>query len=677
MSFFGSIFERRSVITGGTPDVLDGFWYGIAGGASKSGQSVNRSTAMRQKTVYACVSLIAETLAQLPLKLKKTLPDGSNEDAVDHPLFDILKNQPNPEMTSFTWRETGQSHILLNGNKYSWIERSRLGIKGLWPIDPQRVTVKRTKNSADVGMFDTGRQNRIIYEVQSVSGTQKIPARDMLHVPGLGFNGLVGISVVQDFAKDTIGLGLSLDEFQSLYFVNGLAVSGTFQHPATLGENKESFLAALKAKYSNGFRKSHVPMVLENGMEWKPLKASLADQQFIELQKLTALDICGIYKVPPAKIGIHNKGANYNNTEQQNKSFLDTTMLQWIVRDEQAMNAKLLTAQERADGYFVKYNFDALLRPDSKTRAEISQIEFSMGVPTNTLLRRDDRPPVEGGDIGRVPMNFVRVDQETIEPVVPAARSCNHGESGVASSLVELRKKQTRSIAGRDRVARAWGPVIRKTVQRVVNREATAVKRATKKARNNRADADLEKFLDTFYRDMAVIIDNEMRPVLDGFMRQARDMVAGEVGAGEITEEFEKFMSEYTDGYVRQYIDSSKGQLIELVREKGLDAVDERADEWTEKRADKEEFKESNTVPNAAAYAVMGAMGLNMTWALRGPTTCPYCKSMEGKKVRAGGSFLDAGTNLDPEGGTGPMLIKGTTRFPQLHSKCDCFLLPG
>lgn len=675
MSIFGNILKRGSVVSGGRADVFDDFWYSVVGGPSKSGQFVNRTSAMQQKTVYSCVSLIAETLAQLPLKLKRKLPDGSTEDATDHPLFDILKNSPNPEMTSFTWRETGQTHLLLSGNKYSWIERSRLGIKGLWPIDSQKIIPKRVKNpSTTIDDFDQGRRNKIYYEVQTTRGTVPIPARDMLHVPGLGFNGLVGISVIQDFARDTIGLGMSLEEFQSHYFKNGIAVSGVLEHPGTLGENKENFIKALKSRYG-GSGNTGVPMVLENGMEWKPLKASLADQQFIDLLKLSAVDICGIFKVPPFKIGIHGKNTSFNNTEQQNKSFLDTTMLQWIVRDEQAANMKLLTVRERSDGLFVKHNFDSLLRPDSKTRAEINQIEWQMGVPTNDLLMRDDRAPVEGGDIGRVPMNFVRVDQETIEPVVPAARSCGHGDT--APTLIELREKQTRSIAGRDRIARAWGPVIRKTAQRIVNRESTAVKRATKKARNNRADADFEKWLDTFYRDMAVIIDNEMRPVLDGFMTQMRDMVAGEVGAGEITEEFETFMAEYTDGYVRQYVDSSKGQLVEMVREKDLDAVDERVDEWTEKRADKEEFKETNTVPNAVVYSVVGAMGLRMVWALRGPTSCPYCKSMEGKKVRAGGSFLDAGTNLDPDGGTGPMLIKGTTRFPQLHSKCDCFLLPG
>jgi len=399
---FASVLKRSSVKTGSL-SVFDDFWYSVAGKATSSGQSVNRDSAMRQWSVYACVSLISETMAMLPLKLKVRTSDGGTDDAANHPLYELLKLTPNPSMTSFTWRESQQANLLCSGNSYSWIERVGSKIIGLWPLEPQNV--KPVKPSQDDRVKYALNKGELLYIVKDGTTERAIAGRDILHLVGLGWNGLVGESVITNFAKETVGNAISLDEFQGKFFKNGLHVSGTFEHPDTLGEHKDAFIAALKEKYS-GSGNTGVPMILESGMKWNAQKVSLVDQQFLEQMDATALQICGIFKVPPSKIGIYGKGTSYNNTEQQGKNFLDTTMLQWLVRWEQSLDVKLLTPEERKKGMFIKFNFDALLRPDAKTRAEIAEINWRMGVPLNVSRRIDDQNPIDGGDVSYVPLNY-------------------------------------------------------------------------------------------------------------------------------------------------------------------------------------------------------------------------------------------------------------------------------
>ena len=650
-----------SVMTGGSlTDNADGFWDSL-GSTSTSGKKITNETAMRLYSVYACVSLISETLAQLPLKLKRELANNSTEDATDLPLYDILKNVPNPEMSSFNWRESGQGHLLLGGNKMSFVERSRMGIKGLWPIDPKHVTVKRVKNT-DINKHSPGRRNPIIYEISTATGKQQVPSRDMLHVPGFGFNGLVGESVVQNFARESIGNGLSLEEFLGMFFKQGVATSGVLEHPKTLGNNKEAFLAKLKQRFTG--KNVGTPMVLENGMKWNQMKISLADQQFLELMQMNPVQICGIFKVPPFKIGIHGKNTSFNNTEQQNKSFLDTTMMQWLIRDEQAMNMQLLTKQQRAEGLFIKYNLDSMLRPDAETRGKIDQIHWGMGVPLNEFRRRDDLPPVEGGDKSYVPLNYLEVGTDR--------------DAGFETkSMPEIRARQIRSVAGRDRLARTWSPRIRQAAEKIMRRESRSLLRALGKTPTM---AEFKKFVNDFYDDkMPQVIRSEMFPVLSSFMVALQATSAGEVGADEgVDDSFQIFMNDYNDGFSRQYIQSSRGQMIDLAdKSEDLEPIIERVGEWEEKRPDKVDNRQSNTIPNGVAAFVFASVGVGSIWAIRGPKTCPYCTSLSGQRVSPGGIFVRGGTDIDPSGGDGPMNIRNNTRYPQLHEGCDCFVVPG
>lgn len=389
----------------GSLAINDDFWFSALGAPATSGIQVSSASAMRQWAVYACITEIAQTLAQLPLKLKRPAPSGGTEDAVDHPLFELCKYAPNGQMTSFNWREAQQANLLITGNNFNLIERTRLGVRAIWPLLPSAVTVRRASGS-EINGFRLARNDRIVYEVQTVGGKQVYPSGDILHIAGFGYDGLKGESVIATFAKEAIGNAIALDQFQGHAMRNGIRPSGVLEHPDTLGDTKEDFITALRRRYA-GVENTATPMVLENGMTFKKVDVSFVDKQFVEQSRLTTNAICGIFKVPPHRIGIFEKNTNYNNTEQGNKSFLDGTMLQWVTRWEQAMGWKLLTESERREGYFFKFNFDALLRPDAKTRSEMSYREWQQGTPLNEIRKRDDLPPIEGGDVAYVPVNMV------------------------------------------------------------------------------------------------------------------------------------------------------------------------------------------------------------------------------------------------------------------------------
>jgi len=493
IGFLKNLLSFRSVEkTASNLDQFDDFWYNIGGGASSSGALVNKATAMRQWAVYACVSEIAQTLAQLPLKLKRPDGHGGTEDAEDHPLYALCKISPNPTMTSFNWRESQQAHLLTHGNNYNFIERTRNGVKYIWPIDPNTVTT-RFATGKETNKLRLSSADKVVYDIQTAEGKRTYPAKDVLHVVGFGFDGLRGESVITNYAKNSIGNAISIDEFQAAALKNGIFPSGVLEHPDTLGDNKEQFIAALERRFS-GAANNKRPMVLENGMKWQTANVSLVDQQFIDQKKISVGEICGIYKVPPHRIGIFEKNTNYNNTEQGNKSFLDGTMQQWVVRWEQAMAWKLLTSGELREGYFFKFNFDALLRPDAKTRSEIAWKEWQTGVPLNVIRKRDDLNPIEGGDVSFVPVNMIpsNLAGKNIEAQVMAA------------------EKKVEEPAPKEELLNADIESLRDFEKNVICREI-------KKQAEGKSEKDFGEFLEEFYAKLFNKIDKRTRLIIRCF----------------------------------------------------------------------------------------------------------------------------------------------------------------
>lgn len=651
MSFFGSIFEKRSVVDTGNLTDYNDFWYGITGATSASGVSVTSQKALRQPVVFACVTLLSNTMGCFPLVLKKKLKGGGSEDATDHELYYLCKNNPNPSWTSTQWRMYGQNAKLLNGNELNWIERTRLGIKAIWPLDPNTVEIK------------LGSKNERIYIVPAKGGgKRRLAQKDVLHIPGFGFDGKQGYSFITAYARDVIGRGLSQGDFASKYFKNGIFTSGVFEHPETLGDNKQSFLDAIKAKWS-GHGNAGVPMVTENGMKFTPMKLSLVDQQFLEQEKLNAEQICGMLHVPLHKISIPGQQNSYNNTEQLNRHFLDTTMLPWVVQAEQCYNTQLLTEDETKEGYFFRFNFDHFLRPDAKTRAEIAEIRWRSSVPINRYLEKEDEEPVPWGDKGFVPLNFI--DAEAEQPVEEV-------EQDERFKRLPVEKRTT--IQAIDRLMNNFEPSIRSSAQKIVNYETLAVAKQAEKQLSQRAESDFVSWMDEFYTKIDKVIKRDFAPILRSYWTSAFEVYADSINDDSALEMEQDEYRDYIDGLSRQWVNASRGQLITLLNEEdnNYEAIQERMEEWFDKRAKKETEQQKRSIPNAVAYLVLGAAGYNLRWTNRGKT-CAYCRTLNGKIVKRGESFVGSGEEIKPDGRDG-MKVKSTTKYPPLHRGCDCYL---
>ncbi|MCP4552957.1 MAG: phage portal protein, partial [Bacteroidetes bacterium] len=348
---------------------------------SKSGlTSVNNQTALQLSTYYSCVDVISKVKAGLPAAVYQKIKVGEFSASVkltDHKVSKLLKVRPNIEMSPFVMTRTGTTQAINGGNSFRYIDRSLAGIKNIWLLDPAQIELKRYEPTQR-----NARGRLYFYDTKT---QRKYKPEDILHLMGFSSNGLWGDSMVMDHAKKSVSLGIEMASFQNNFFENGLNAGGVFEHPGSMGENKNKWLAAVKKRFA-GNKKSKSPMTLEDGMTFKPYDVKMVDQQFIELLKMNQIDICGMMGVPLSMISVSDSNTNYNNTESENIRFMKTGLAPWVIPDEQEMSYKLLTEAERDDGLYIKYNFDGFLRGDAETQAKLSKMWFDMGVPVNRSL---------------------------------------------------------------------------------------------------------------------------------------------------------------------------------------------------------------------------------------------------------------------------------------------------
>lgn len=643
------------------------YWYHPVGVTTSAGVPVSEKTAMKYLTVSSCVSLIAGDLARLPLNLYRKRADGGKDLVSDHKLYDLLHNAPNSETTSFNFRETLQGHLLLWGNSYAYIERERIGgkIKALWQLpDPGTIQVKRQGDN-------------IVYVYKNQDGKDVIRSRDeIFHIPGYGFNGLVGMSMIT-MASEAIGLGVATEEFGSKYFSEGTHPAGVYELDGFLGDNRKDFVEALKAGYA-GLGKAHNIMIAEGGAKYKPITMPLNDAQFLETRDHQKTEICGMYHVPPHKIALHGQNSNYNNLEQENASYVDSCLMHWIVRWESNISLQLLTEKERMSGLFFEFQVQGLLRGDSAARAEYYNKIFQVGgITPNKIRALENDNPVEGGDESFVMLNMVPLSQAKDIPLpgdeVQSAPEVEE-KSQFRQFFSEKRAKkisEAKSIQVRDRIAKQYSPLIFDAAQAVVNRESKAIKK--KLSQQSRAGQSIESFLDEFYEAFPEYIDKKMGPVLRSYMLAVISATNEEIGMSG--DDLEKEVKEYIEIYIKRHISSSKRQMEALIPA-GLPELVTRADEWSERRPEKITSNEIVRSSNYAFQTVAFIAGLSTVLRNRGPKTCPYCQSLAGKRTSIGGKpLVEDGEELKGKGtDQPPMLIRGAKYHPPIHAKCDCYL---
>lgn len=324
-------------------------------GAAASGKNVTEETAIQISTVYACVRVLAETIASLPLNVYESDGKGGSRIAENHPLEYLLHDAPNEEMTSFIWREQMMTQILLRGNSYSQIVRSgKTAILSIYPLLSSNMTVDRDDSGALTYKYQMADDNTITLS----------PA-EVLHIPGMGFDGIMGYSPIA-LMKTTLGLTLAAEEYGSKVFGNGATPAGVLTHPNRL-KDPEKLRNAWNAAYGGSANAGKIA-ILEEGMKFERISMPNSEAQFLETRKFQVSEICRIYRVPPHMVG-DLEHATFSNIEHQSISFAVHTIRPWLVRIEQSMNKALFSENERGK-YFVKFNMDGLMRGDYKSRME-------------------------------------------------------------------------------------------------------------------------------------------------------------------------------------------------------------------------------------------------------------------------------------------------------------------
>lgn len=374
-------------------------------GRANSGEQVDEKSAMQIATVYACVRLLAESVAQLPLHLYKvTEPDGQ-EKANDHPLYKILYREPNPEMTSFSYWEAVMTHLLLWGNSYSQIVRDgKNTVLGLYPLLPENVEIDRTDKGELYYIY-----HAYTNEVPGETNKDIIFRRDeILHIPGLSFNGLVGFSPIA-MMKNSLGTTMAVEKYGSSFFKNGAQPAGVLQHPNLL-KDPEKVRRQWNEAYG-GAGNAHKVAVLEEGMTYKPISLPPEDSQFLSTREFGVEEICRIFRVPPHMVQ-DLKRATFSNIEHQSIDFVVHTLDPWLVRIEKAIVKDLLVEDEK-DQFFPKFNVDGLLRGDYKSRMDGYSIGISTGIISpNEARRKENMPPLseeDGGDFHIVNGTFIKL----------------------------------------------------------------------------------------------------------------------------------------------------------------------------------------------------------------------------------------------------------------------------
>ncbi|EHI70203.1 portal protein [Streptococcus phage Javan261] len=274
---------------------LQGSQYRFLGGMTTSGSRVNEKTAMQMTAVYSCVRILSETLASLPLHVFEHTENGTAK-AVNHSLYTVLHDEPNKEMTSFIFRETLMTHLLLWGNAYAQIIRNGKGeVIALYPLMPDRMKVDRDEQGQLYYDYTVNDTDASI----TGGGIVRLQPSDVLHIPGLGFDGLVGYSPIA-MAKNAIGMAIATEEYGAKFFQNGATPSGILEYPGTI-KNPEQVRESWTRGFSGG--NSHKIAVLEEGMKYTPISISPNEAQFLETRKFQLNEIARIFRVPPHMVG--------------------------------------------------------------------------------------------------------------------------------------------------------------------------------------------------------------------------------------------------------------------------------------------------------------------------------------------------------------------------------------
>ena len=402
MNIFSGLFRSRD-----KPKNRSGGNLGFLFGSTTSGKVVNERTALQTSAVYACVRILSESIASLPLHVYRYNRDGSKERTPYHMLYRLLHDEPNSEMTSFVFRETLMAHLLIYGNAYSQIVRNGNGQPvALYPLLPNKMDVSRGKNGE---LLYTYYRDADESGYRPKQGGFTLRREEVLHIPGLGFDGLIGYSPIA-MAKNAIGMALATEDYGAAFFANGANPGGVLEHPGVIKpEQADRLRESWQSQF--GGANAHKVAVLEEGLKFHQMSIPPEQAQFLETRKFQINEIARIFRVPPHMVGDLEK-SSFSNIEQQSLEFVKYTLDPWVIRWEQSLQQSLLLPSEKST-MSIRFNLDGLLRGDYQSRMQGYSVGIQNGLfSVNDIRTLEDMnllPDSEGGNLHVLNGNMVKL----------------------------------------------------------------------------------------------------------------------------------------------------------------------------------------------------------------------------------------------------------------------------
>lgn len=643
--------ERRAL------DLNDDLESLFSGAKTNAGVIVTPDNAMQSAAVFACVRILAESIAALSLILYERQADGGKQRATGHPLYSLLHDLPNPEITSYELRETLIGHVALRGNAYAEIVRNNGGrVIEIWPLRPDRMTVQRINGRLWYGYTVTpGRPEEMISEDK------------IWHIRGLSFNGLVGYSVIA-YARQAVGLAVAAEEFGARLFQNNTRPAGVITHPDELSQAAQDRLTKNWEATYGSLANAHKTAILEEGMDYKTIGIPPNDAQFLETRKFQIQEIARVFRIPPHMLADLDR-ATFSNIEHQSIEFIRDTLRPWLVRIEQSISRDMLTPAERAR-YYPEFLIDSLLRGDITARySAYAQARQNGWLSANDIRQMENMNPISGGDQYLVPLNMIPADMAAERQALPAAE--RRQLETAAAHQAEIRAADQRAAAGRRRLINNYMPVLADALARIMRREANDIgNQAAKKLESG--PGPFWSWIDDFYKDYDQVIRQYLYPVMLAFAGMMGDAAAGDIG--EEAPDIGAFVTAYIARYSARHIGKSREQLDSAITEEDpAEALEEMAREWREERPEIVAADEANRAGNGIAKWVWAALGVTkLVWVTSGSDTCDYCRGLDGKVIAITVNFVDEGENYQPEGAAGPLQPGRKVGHPPLHRGCNC-----
>lgn len=650
----------------------------MQGATSTAGVGVSPDSAMRYSTVWACVRLLAESIAQMPVHLYRKLPDGSRQRITDHPLAEILAVKPNSWQTSFEYFEFLVTALCLRGNNYAYKTTVKSGtIAELIPLMPQSVTVVRDGYA-------------VSYRVRFEDGNvETFPQDKIHHVRGLTLDGFVGVSPI-GYQRNTIGLGIAAENHGGHLFKNGAMPSGTLSHPSQLSDEAYTRIRNSWETTHGGDRQGGVA-ILEEGLKFDPITMSNEDAQYLEVRQFQRTEICSIYRVPPHMIGDLTK-SSFSNITQQSLEMVKYTFLPWCRRIESAIARDLLTEQERQRGLYVEFLLSGLERADIEQRYRSYNIGIMSGILSpNECRAMENRNPRPGGDIYLAPLNMADSTNG-----MPADDAGDHGDEGAAKASGQTSIKSisaaapappgrplvTKGVQAREQLRETFSPRFQVLAAGLVKYETSKLRDAMA-ANDGRADGAFAGSMDEIYRQLPDYIRNQFLGLMREYAVAVRDAALVEIDSDMKIDQDQlaTLVEEILVSFTARHIGSSEGQLAALINDTVLEevpaAIEQRLSEWAATRSQKIADREPVQQESAVSRWVWAAAGVTqLQWQRRGSKSCPFCKALNGKIVGIDEPFVEAG-DFTPEGHEeSPLKVRGPKLHAPIHQGCVCVITP-